>query len=92
MLLALLLPAQNVLAFGFDDVARIAGSRLIPLATLPERLTELDKAREILVHCKMGGRSAKAVALLREKGYKAVNVAGGINAWSERIDPSVPTY
>jgi sulfur-carrier protein adenylyltransferase/sulfurtransferase len=74
------------------ELARIEGSRLIPLADLPQRLGELDKTREILVHCKLGGRSAKAVALLRDRGFRAVNVAGGIAAWSERIDPSVPTY
>src|SRR5581483_3602359 len=74
------------------EIARITGSRLIPLGALPERLGELDKSRPLVVHCKMGGRSAKAVKLLREKGFDAVNVAGGINAWSERVDPSVPTY
>ena len=74
------------------EIARIQGSKLIPLGTLPQRLAELDRSREYLVHCKMGGRSAKAVKLLREQGYKATNIAGGITAWSERIDPSVPTY
>ena len=74
------------------EIARIHGAKLIPLAALPQRLSELDRAAEIVVHCKMGGRSAKAVKLLLEQGYKAVNVAGGINAWSERVDPTVPTY
>ena len=73
-------------------LAKIEGSRLIPLGALPERLGELDKSAQVLVHCKRGGRSAKAVQFLREKGYDAVNVAGGIDAWSESIDPSVPKY
>ncbi|MDE2314055.1 MAG: molybdopterin-synthase adenylyltransferase MoeB [Elusimicrobia bacterium] len=75
------------------DICRLPGSTLIPLGQLPERVHELDSAADILVHCKMGGRSAKAVEFLRGAGFKkAVNVAGGITAWSERIDPSVPTY
>ncbi|HVE14639.1 MAG TPA: ThiF family adenylyltransferase, partial [Elusimicrobiota bacterium] len=74
------------------ELARIEGSLFIPLGSLESRLGELDKSKEIAVHCKLGGRSAKAVELLRAKGFKAVNVAGGIRAWSERVDPSVPTY
>ncbi|OGR89895.1 MAG: hypothetical protein A2V88_12785 [Elusimicrobia bacterium RBG_16_66_12] len=70
--------------------ARIAGSTLIPLAELPSRCGELDKSREVVVHCRSGARSERAVAFLIGKGYDAVNVAGGIRAWSERIDPSVP--
>ncbi len=73
-------------------IAKIGGSVLIPLAALPGRLGELDKSAKVVVHCKGGGRSAKAVTLLREKGYDAVNLAGGIDAWSEKIDPSVPRY
>ncbi len=74
------------------EIAKIPGSTLIPLGALPERYTELDKSAKLIVHCKMGGRSARAVSLLREKGFDATNVAGGINAWSESIDPSVPQY
>jgi adenylyltransferase/sulfurtransferase len=74
------------------QIARIEGSTLIPLGALPERVGELDKTAKLVVHCKMGGRSAKAVAFLREKGFDAVNVAGGINAWAESIDASVPQY
>jgi adenylyltransferase/sulfurtransferase len=60
----------------------ISGAILIPLATLPERLGELPRDAEILVHCKSGGRSARAVAFLHEAGYdRAVNVTGGIIAW-----------
>ena len=73
-------------------IAKISGSTLIPLGSLSDRLGELDKSAKLIVHCKAGGRSAKAVRLLREKGYDAVNVAGGIDAWSESIDSSVPKY
>jgi len=63
-------------------VARIEGSRLIPLKTLPDELDSLPADREILVHCKSGGRSAKAVQLLLNHGFTRVrNVAGGIDAW-----------
>lgn len=63
----------------------IPGAHLVPLATLPERLDELPRDREILVHCKAGGRSSRAVALLHEAGFpQAVNVAGGITAWNAR--------
>lgn len=74
------------------EIAKIEGSTLIPLGKLPERFGEIDKAAKVIVHCKMGGRSAKAVQFLREKGYDATNVAGGINAWAQEIDPSVATY
>ncbi|MBI2790261.1 MAG: hypothetical protein HYX59_16485 [Elusimicrobia bacterium] len=72
--------------------ARIEGSTLIPLGFLESRLGELDKGAKLVVHCKVGGRSASAVKLLREKGYDAVSLAGGIDAWSAEIDPSVPRY
>ncbi len=63
-------------------MAHIEGSVLIPLASLAGRLAELPKDREILIHCKMGGRSARAVALLREHGFTRLrNVTGGIDAW-----------
>ncbi len=69
------------------------GGHLIPLNDLPKRVNELDFSREIVVHCKMGGRSAKAVEFLRQSGFKKVhNLAGGINAWAERVDPKVPKY
>src|SRR5271170_5936910 len=69
------------------------GGHLIPLNDLPKRVHELDSSREIVVHCKMGGRSAKAVAFLQQSGFTKVhNLAGGINAWSERVDPKVPKY
>jgi len=69
------------------------GGKLIPLNDLPKRLGELDPDREIVVHCKMGGRGAKAADFLRQAGYKNVhNLAGGITAWAERIDPKLPKY
>jgi adenylyltransferase/sulfurtransferase len=66
---------------------------LIPLGDLPKRVGELDTSREIVAHCKMGGRSAKAVAFLQQSGFKKVsNLTGGITAWAERIDPKMPKY
>jgi adenylyltransferase/sulfurtransferase len=70
--------------------AHIEGSRLIPLKTLPTRLAELPATREILVQCKSGGRSAKAVQLLLDHGFTAVkNVTGGIDAWIAEGNPIV---
>ena len=69
------------------------GGYLIPLGDLPNRVNELDTSREIVAHCKMGGRSAKAVAFLKQAGFtKVKNLAGGITAWSERVDPKLPKY
>ena len=69
------------------------GGHLIPLNDLPKRVSELDSEREIVVHCKMGGRSAKAVDYLRQSGFSKVhNLAGGITAWADRVDPKVPKY
>jgi molybdopterin/thiamine biosynthesis adenylyltransferase/rhodanese-related sulfurtransferase len=66
---------------------------LIPLGDLPKRLSELDSSREIVAHCKMGGRSAKAVALLQQAGFTKVhNLTGGITAWAERVDTKMPKY
>ncbi len=69
------------------------GGHLIPLNDLPKRVGELDASREIVVHCKVGGRSAKAAEFLRQSGFSRVhNLAGGINAWAERVDPKMPKY
>ena len=74
-------------------IGRIPGSVLIPLGELERRSGELEKATEIVVHCKSGGRSAKAVEYLRKSGFHNVNnLTGGILAWSEKVDPSVPKY
>jgi len=78
------------------QICRIPGSTLIPLGELPNRLGELPSgpdAPAIVVHCKMGGRSAKAVKLLRDRGVtNARNLTGGILAWIDRVDPSQPKY
>jgi len=69
------------------------GAPLIPLGKLSERFQELDPSKELVVYCKSGVRSAKAVAFLRKKGYsKAKNLAGGIDAWAQRIDRKLPRY
>lgn len=74
-------------------IARIPGSKLIPVGELPSRMSELDSADEIIIHCKSGMRSAKALRQLQKAGFsKVANVEGGILAWSDRVDPSVPKY
>jgi molybdopterin/thiamine biosynthesis adenylyltransferase/rhodanese-related sulfurtransferase len=74
------------------QIANIGG-HLIPLGDLPNRVNELDTSREIVAHCKSGGRSGKAVTFLRQAGFKKVhNLAGGITAWAERVDPKMPKY
>jgi len=66
---------------------------LIPLGDLPGRVNELDSSREIVAHCRSGVRSAKAVAFLQQAGFKKVhNLAGGILAWADRVDPKMPKY
>src|SRR5262249_34789510 len=72
---------------------RSAGSPVIPLSELPNRLGELDAARPMVVHCKSGVRSAKAIALLRAAGFSRLkNLKGGILGWIKEIDPSLPAY
>jgi molybdopterin/thiamine biosynthesis adenylyltransferase/rhodanese-related sulfurtransferase len=66
---------------------------LIPLGELPQRVHELDSSKEIVAHCKSGKRSAQAVEFLRGAGFKKIqNLKGGILAWSDEVDPSVPKY
>jgi len=75
------------------DICHIDQARLIPLGELPARLSELDSADEIVLHCKSGSRSAKALRILQEAGFKkVVNLEGGITAWSDQVDPTVPKY
>lgn len=75
------------------EIVHLDDARLIPLGSFPERMHELDSAREYVVHCRTGGRSARAVALLRDAGFRKVwNLRGGIKAWAEQIDPRLPTY
>jgi adenylyltransferase/sulfurtransferase len=74
-------------------ICSLPGAQLIPLGELPRRLDELDPAAEIVVHCKSGARSARAVALLREKGFgRATNLTGGILRWIAEVDRSMPSY
>ncbi|HLH55568.1 MAG TPA: molybdopterin-synthase adenylyltransferase MoeB [Verrucomicrobiae bacterium] len=75
------------------QIAHIEGVPLFPLSQLSQRLTELDPQRAYYIHCKMGGRSMKALEFLRQQGFKNLkSVCGGITAWSTEIDPSVPRY
>ncbi len=75
------------------QIGRIPTSNLIPLGDLPKRMAELDPNAQYVLHCKMGGRSAKGCDVLRAAGFKRVlNMTGGITAWSEQVDPSVPKY
>ncbi len=71
------------------EQSHIEGSVLIPLADLASRTAELDKARKHVVMCLSGGRSATATKLLRDKGFDAVNLSGGILAWAGQIDPGL---
>src|SRR5438552_886800 len=69
------------------------GGHLIPLGDLPNRVNELDTSKEIVAHCRSGVRSAKAVNFLRQAGFKKVhNLAGGVLAWADRVDPKMPKY
>jgi adenylyltransferase/sulfurtransferase len=79
------------------DIARIPGSVLIPLPDIEkgpgvEKVRELLNGHRLIAHCKMGGRSAKALAILKEAGIEGINVKGGISAWSQEVDPSVTQY
>lgn len=74
--------------------AKIDGADLIPLGDVVKRMSEIDEDRETVIHCKMGGRSAKAIEMLRAAGFKGEmkNLKGGITAWSNDVDPSIPKY
>jgi adenylyltransferase/sulfurtransferase len=76
------------------DIARIPGATLIPLGQVTRRMGEIEEGRETVVHCKGGVRSARAIDALRGAGYrgKLLNLKGGITAWSNDVDPSVPKY
>jgi len=79
------------------EIATIPGSTLIPLDQIEsgsavERVRQLAAGRRLYVHCKLGGRSAKALIALKRHGIEGINVAGGIDAWSQEVDPSVPRY
>lgn len=74
--------------------AKIEGAKLIPLGEIPARMSEIDPDRETVVHCKMGGRSARAIEFMERSGFagKLSNLVGGITAWSNDVDASVPKY
>jgi sulfur-carrier protein adenylyltransferase/sulfurtransferase len=75
------------------EIAHIEGARLIPLGQLPERLAELDGHSEIVTHCHHGARSMKALAVLKGAGFSRVrSLAGGIDAWADRIEVGMPRY
>src|SRR5712691_10196826 len=76
------------------EIGQIPNSKLIPLGQVLNRMNEIDPDRETVVHCKMGGRSAKAIDALQRSGFpgKLANLKGGITAWSDEVDPSVPKY
>ena len=75
------------------QICSIPGSKLIPLGEVAGRMNELNSADEIVVHCKSGMRSAKAVDLLMQSGFRKIhNLRGGILAWSDQVDSSVPKY
>jgi len=75
-------------------IGRIPNSTHIPLGQVLNRMNEIDPNRETVVHCKMGGRSARAIDALQRSGFKGnlMNLKGGILAWSNEVDPSVPKY
>ena len=74
--------------------AKIEGAKLIPLGEIMNRRDEIDESRETVIHCKAGMRSARAVQLLQQVGYKGniKNLKGGITAWSNEVDPKIPKY
>ncbi|MET0751917.1 MAG: rhodanese-like domain-containing protein [Pyrinomonadaceae bacterium] len=74
--------------------AKIEGAKLIPLGQIVQRMDEIDENRETVIHCKMGGRSAKAIEALQRAGFKGnlSNMRGGITAWSDEVDPKIPKY
>lgn len=75
------------------DIARIPGAKLLPLSEIAQRANELDTADDIVVHCKSGVRSQKAIGVLKQMGFRRLtNVKGGISAWSDEIDSAVPKY
>ena len=76
------------------DFAKIPQSQLIPLGEIIKRMSELDESREIVVHCKGGGRSARAIEELQRAGFKGQlkNLKGGITAWSNDVDQTIPKY
>jgi sulfur-carrier protein adenylyltransferase/sulfurtransferase len=74
-------------------ICRIPGARLVPLGSLAERMHELDTARTYVLQCRSGVRSAKALGVLRQAGFRRLlNLRGGVLAWAREVDPTMPTY
>lgn len=75
------------------QISRLEGAELIPLGQLASRMSELDSAEEMVLFCKSGTRSARALEVLISAGFRrAKNLKGGINAWAREVDPSLPVY
>jgi rhodanese-related sulfurtransferase len=75
------------------EIARLAGARHIPMNEIPARLGELDPQAEVIVLCRSGGRSMQVAQFLERRGFRdAVNLAGGILAWSRDVDPTICVY
>lgn len=75
------------------ECCRIEGAELLPMATLPARHEQLDKAREIVVICHHGVRSYHAARFLEHNGCsRVINLTGGVDAWAKEVDPAMPTY
>lgn len=74
------------------DVASVPGVVHIPMGEVADRLGELDRGREVVVLCRSGRRSLQVANLLQQNGFRAVNLAGGILAWSRDLDATIPTY
>ena len=76
-------------------IAHIEGAQLVPMTEIQQRIGELDdwRERDVIVYCHLGGRSLQVVAWMRQLGFsRAQNMTGGIQAWSNEVDPSVPKY
>ena len=74
------------------ETGLIAGSVHIPMGEVADRLGELDRGREVVVLCRSGRRSLQVANFLQQNGFRAVNLAGGILAWSRELDATIPTY
>jgi adenylyltransferase/sulfurtransferase len=75
------------------EIARIPNSQLIPLGSIPERLTEIPRTETTVLMCKTGVRSARAIEFLRREGFEnLLNLEGGLDAWREEVDPTLRKY
>jgi adenylyltransferase/sulfurtransferase len=74
------------------DIASVPGVVHIPMGDVAERVGEIDRSREVVVLCRSGRRSLEVARFLQQNGFKAVNLAGGVLAWSRDLDATIPTY